>query len=197
MTEEIEHNYFDIMFRREYERILKENMQKKIVELDDECEKELSLIFPYASSTQDEKLEAFNNSLYYVCENYISLSNSKMEVFPSDSFEFVFNILDEIRENPLRDTLYKYSFLSSLQFIYQNYLSCLDVGTPVLWSSDSDLQESYMEITFDSQNKIAKFDCVNMSLLEQTKTMTDFVVMQKNRQIGPLPKVKYYYRKDI
>lgn len=111
---------------------------------------------------------------------------------PNNSFEFVTMILDEIEENP-----YKQSLLKSLQFIYQDYLFILDMGSPTLRSLSDDLQDSYMEVTFDSQYKISDFETVNMNLLEQTKTMTKFFIMQSNQQEGPLQKVKYRYRKDI
>lgn len=54
-----------------------------------------------------------------------------------------------------------------------------------------------MEVTFDSQYKITKFETINMGLLEQTKVMIKFLIMQKNHQKGPLQKVKYLYRNDI
>lgn len=192
MEEEVEFNYFHRMFRQEYQKILSDNMKNKIAVEEDEMEQELFLMFPDQYSTKEEKLDAYDRSLFHVCTNYISLSNSNMDVFPNNPFEFVVDILEEIEYNP-----YKYSFLTSLQFIYQEYLHCLEVGSPILGCSGEDSLESYMKITLDSRYQISQFDCINMDLLEQTKTMTEFVIMQKNKQIGPLPKVKYHYRKDI
>lgn len=192
MQEEVEFNYFYQMFREENRRILLNSLKDKISSEEVEIEQEFFLMFPNQYSTEKEKLNAYDRSLFHVCTNYISLSNSNIDVFPNNPFEFVVGILDEIEYNP-----YKYSFLMSLQFIYQEYLHCLEVGSPILGSSGKDSLESYMEITLDSRYQILQFDCINRNLLEQTKTMTEFVIMQKNKQIGPLPKVKYKYRKDI
>lgn len=86
----------------------------------------------------------------------------------------MYNKVARGKENP-----HKESLLKSLQFIYQDYLNHLEIGYPSLWNSDDDQQDSYMEVTFNSQNKILAFNSVNMDLLEQTKTMTKFFIMQK------------------
>ena len=155
-------------------------------------EQELYFMFPEQYSTREEKLEVYDRSLFHVCANYITLSNSKMDVFPNNSFEFVLDILNEIEYNP-----YKYSFLLSLQFIYQDYLNKLEVGRPYLSQSSKDLGDSYMTVMLDSQYQILQFDSINMNLIEQTKMMTKFVMMQKNKELGPIQKIKYQYRKDI
>lgn len=190
VEEKVEFNHFHGMFLKKDQKILSENMENKSIE--DEDDREFMVMFPMLFSKKEEVLDAYNKSLFHVCENYISLSNSKMDIFPNNTFEFVLDILDGIEYNP-----YRYSFLMSLQFIYQDYLGCLEVGGPSLRSSEKKSQDSYMEITFNKQYQITDFECVNMSLLEQTKTMTEFVMMQNNQQIGPLQKVKYHYRKDI
>lgn len=190
VEEKAKFNYFHGMFIKNNQKNLLENMKNRIAE--DEDDLEFMLMFPAFYSTKEEMLDAYNKSLFYVCEKYISLSNSKMSLFPNDPFEFVVDILDEIEENPYKD-----SFLSSLQFIYQDYLNCLEVGSPSLGSSGNKSKESYMEITLNKQYQITNFECINMSLLEQTKTMTEFVIMQNKQQIGPPHKVKYHYRKDI
>lgn len=192
MQEEIEFNYFHQMFRKENQKKFWNIIRNKISSQEDEMEQELMLIFPEQYLNKEEKLEVYDRSLFHVCANYIRLSDSKMDVSTNNTFEFVLDILDEIEYNP-----YKYSFLVSLQFIYQEYLDTLAVGRPSLFQHTKDIQESYMEIMMDSLYQILQFDCINMNLLDQTKTMTKFVMMQKNQELGPLHKVKYHYRKDI
>lgn len=192
MEEEVEFNYFHQMFRKENQKKFWNIIRNKISSQEDEMEQELMLIFPEQYLNKEEKLEVYDRSLFHVCANYIKLSDSKMDVSPNNTFEFVLDILDEIDYNP-----YEYSFLMSLQFIYQEYLTCLEVGRPILGNPDKDFAEQYMEITLDSRYQISQFDCINMDLLEQTKTMTEFVRMQKNQELGPQQKVKYRYRNDI
>ena len=115
-----------------------------------------------------------------------------MNILPNNSLEFVTEILNEIEENP-----YQKSFLASLQFIFQDYFECLEIGRPILFSSEEDSNDSYMEMVLDSQYKITQFETMNMDLLEQTKTMTKVLILESHRQLGPISKVKYYYRKDI
>lgn len=103
--------------------------------------------------TKEEIIEAYTTSLFQVLENYLPLSNSNMEILPNNPFEFFILILDEMKNNP-----YKESLLTSLQFIYQDYLACLGIGRLNLWSSNNDLQDSYMEITFDFHYKILAFE---------------------------------------
>lgn len=62
-------------------------------------------------------LQACDKGLFYTIENYISLPNSKIEILPNNSFEFITMILNEINKSPYKDSL-----LESLQFIYQKYL---------------------------------------------------------------------------
>lgn len=192
MKEKVPFRYFYEMFRDEYQKVLVENMKDRVFE--DEAEIELLRIFPieYAVDSKEEMLEAYNKGLFNVCANYISLANSSMSVLPNDSLEFVSSILDEIEENP-----YQESFLTSLQFIYQNYFECMKIGCPILLSSEDDFLDSYMKITLDSNYKITQFESVNMSLFEQTKAMTKVLTMEKNKKIGPLSETKYEYRKDI
>lgn len=183
--EQIPFNYFYKMFKEENHKILAANMKNRIAEDEDE----LYDIFPISN---EEKLKNYNESLWNVCANYISLANSKMAVFPQDALDFANNIIDEIEESP-----YKESLLTSLQFIYQQILESLELGYPTLMLSDDGATPSYCEITLDSQYKIVNFDSINMDLLEQTKTMTKVLTMEKNRQQGPIPKVGYRIRKDI
>lgn len=184
-TKQIPFNYFYKMFIDENRKTILEKMWNKIVEDD----YELCDIF---SVSNEELLKNYNKSLWNVCMNYISLADSKIIVLPQNAIEFVNSILDEIEENK-----YKESFLMSLQFIYQQYFESLDLGSPILMSSDDEVSPSYFKITLDSQYKISNFDSTNMNLLEQTKTMTKVLTMASEHQQGPIPKTVYCIRKDI
>lgn len=56
---------------------------------------------------------------------------------------------------------------------------------------------SSFQITIDSNYKIVEFDNVNMDLIEQDRIMNTLLIMEKNKQIGPIPKVLMRIRKDI
>lgn len=191
MEEEVEFNYFYNCFIKMFHKEYKNEYRKNIKYM----ETELMLMLSAQYFTKEKILEIYDKCLYDICTNYLSLSNSKMYVLANSPFELIVDILNEIEKNSYNP--YRESLLTSLQFIYQNYLECLEVGIPILFQSENNQQESYMEITVDSNYRLSQFDFLNMSLLEQTKTMTHLVMMEKNKQIGPLPKVKYYYRKDI
>ncbi len=49
----------------------------------------------------------------------------------------------------------------------------------------------------DASSQLLQFESVNMTELEQTKTMTKILKMELGKTLGPLPNVKYCYRKDI
>lgn len=185
---EIEFNYFYKMFREEYRKNIVNTRKEK--QLND-CNADLLEILTM-TYTKGETLQLYENSLFQVCVNYLSLADSSMNILPNNSLEFVAEILNEIEENP-----YQKSFLSSLQFIFQDYFECLEIGRPILFSSEEDSNDSHMEMVLDSQYKIAQFETTNMDLLEQTKTMTKVLILESHRQLGPISKVKYYYRKDI
>lgn len=87
----------------------------------------------------------YNQILFDICADYVALTDSFIEVFPKDTLEFVSLILDTIQENP-----YKESFLFSLQFIYQNYLDCLEKGNPILMASEDSSTYSYLKETLKS-----------------------------------------------
>lgn len=187
--QEIEFNYFYKMFIEEYRKnIIKVGRERGLYDWN----YGLLEILTMDTLSKDEILQLYENSLFQVCANYLSLANSSMNILPNNSLEFVTEILNEIEENP-----YQKSFLTSLQFVFQDYFACLEIGCPMLFSSEEDIKDSYMEIVLDSQYKIVQFETVNMNLLEQTKTMAKVLVSQNYRQLGPISKVKCYYRKDI
>ncbi len=176
------------MFREEYRKnIVKTRREKQLNDCNDGLLEILTMTY-----TKGEILQLYENSLFQVCVNYLSLADSSMNILPNNSLEFVTEILNEIEENP-----YQKSFLASLQFIFQDYFECLEIGRPILFSSEEDSNDSYMEMVLDSQYKITQFETMNMDLLEQTKTMTKVLILESHRQLGPISKVKYYYRKDI
>lgn len=195
MEEEIELNYFHKIYRNKYQELIQQTIKERIMS-QEKYEQELFLMFPLAYATQDEKLEASNKSLYFTCLSYLSLSNSNINA-SSNSFKLLNDILNELEINPYRDLKYKYSFLTSIQFICQNYLDNLDIGFPILFNSYNNLEESYMNILLDSRYKIYKFDCLNMNLLKQTKTMVKVVLMLYNHQIGSMQNTKFVYSKDF
>jgi len=186
-----------IIFRYFYD-MFQDIVRKEIIELErtkiGDAAYDLSEIFDFYTNTQiskEEKLDLYNKGLFEICSNYVSLSDSSIDV-PNNSIEFVDLILDNIHENP-----YKESFLMSLQFIYRDYLGTLEKGVPTLMSSEIEKEESYFKIILDSRSQILDFDAVNMDMIEQNKIITNILKLELKNQIGPINKVKYIIRKDI
>lgn len=190
--EKIQFDSFYKMFQGEFQKLAIEKERTKPEY--EEYYEELFLIFGEIYSprlTNEEKIELMDKSLFEVCVNYVSLSNINIEVFPKTSFEFVSLILENREENP-----YQESFLQSLQFIVQDYLQGLKKGRPILFSTDYGTKSAF-KVILDSQYQISEFNVWNMDLWEQDKTMFKILSLEKKGQIGPIPKVRYLYRKDI
>ena len=137
-------------------------------------------------------MEIYNEVLYQLCTNYVALTDLDIELYPQNVFEFVDLILNNLKENK-----YKESFVYSLQFIYADYLDYLGKGRPVLKSCESNDSNEYMEIVLDHNYKILDFDSTNLNGTEQSILINKLVMMELNKEIGPLPKVFTRVRKDI
>lgn len=183
-------NYFYEMFKKEFRNnaseLLKSRLSDDVLEII-----ELFDVYLNPELTKEESLQYFDKSLFEVCSNYISLSNSSITILPNNSFELLNLILENIENN-----FYQNSFLLSLQFIFQDYFKLLDKGYPMLFTTEIDIIPS-LQITFDSNYKMTQFDALNMELIEQDKTMLRILSLEKNNQFGPIPNVEYIYRKDI
>ena len=186
-------NYFYITCQKKYKLILFENMRSK---LQNNTNKDLDYFEiqfqKFYHMTLEEKVSMMKKAIWETCVEYISLSNTPIEVIPNDAFELLQMILDMITENS-----YQESFLQSVQFICRDYLEILGKGSPILFSSEDKDKESTFLITLDSKNKLNQFEAINMTLLEQTKTMVNICTMETNKELGPIPKVLYRIRKDI
>lgn len=190
-SNQIPFNYFYQIFKNEYRQIILKKERDKIGKIADY----LNEIFDFYGSIslgKNDQLSIYNQILFDICANYISLSNSLIDVYPANTLEFVELILNTIQENP-----YKESFLLSLQFIYQDYLACLGKGSPILMSSEDSNSLASFQITLNSSNQIVDFDAVNMDLIDQDKVMTKIIAMESNQQLGPIPQVRYRLRKDV
>ncbi len=190
MEEKAIFNFFDKMFDRERQRNIVENMRHKIPENEDF---ELLYLFPTQLVGKEETLEIYKKSLFECCANYISLANIDINLYPSEALDFVELIL----ESNEKDSYYGESFLFSLQLIYQKFFSALNIDSPVLNSCSEDSDSSYLEVILNSSYHLLDFRSVNMSELEQTKTMTKILKLELENKLGPLQNVKYCYRKDI
>lgn len=127
-----------------------------------------------------------------VCTNFITLENLPIDILPNNPLELVDLILATISQ-----CTYQESFLESLPFIYQIYFENMNLGFPTLMSTDDPKSCSVFKVIWDHRNQMRSFDAVNMSLLEQNKIMTRFLLMETKNQIGPIPKLLHYVRKDI
>lgn len=151
-----------------------------------------SFYFP-ASASGEERLSIYDETVYDICMTYLSLSKSSIDVLPTTTLE----LLDMILSEAMFDNPYRESFLLSLQFIYQEYFEALGKGSPTLMSSFEKDKQPSLEITLDSRNQITQFDSTNMDSLEQTKTMTKILSLERERKLGPIPNVTFQIRRDF
>lgn len=182
-------NYFYVMFQDEFHKKVLEFERNKI----GNSAEILNDIFNLSTDISiNEKLNIYDQILYEICCNYISLSDAPINVLPSNSLEFVDLILDTMHKNPYKD-----SFLLSLQFIYQEYFIALGHGYPILMSCEDAAVQTSLKVTLNRQHQITQFESTNMDMIEQDKIMTKILIMEKNKQIGPIPKVLVHVRNDI
>ncbi len=191
MKDEISFRYFYEMFKEEFRKNVAKLEMERIGKEEYDDLSEIFDMYITASLTKEERISIYDQILFEVCASYVSLSEADITIYPKNSFEFLQLILNNMHKNP-----YKESFLLSMQFIFQDYFKYLEKGCPMLFSS-SENGSPNLQITLDSQNKIAQFDSVDMDLEEQDTTMLGVLMLEKNHQIGPVPNVKYRYRKDI
>lgn len=182
MENEVFFNYFYRMFNEKMKNKYQEFYQKRIERIKNNS----------ISISIEDLIEFYNNVLFEVCINYIQLANPKIDVIPNNIFEVIYQILDTINENE-----YKESFLTSLQFIYQDYLNNIGRGYPILMKSNDCTYNPRLEITVDSEDKLIQLESVNMNIIEEDILMTKLMEMEVNHKQGPLPKVLYRIRKDI
>ncbi len=182
--EEIPFNYFHKLFINKCKEIQLEEEKNKIGDLAKWMDS-----FLLFSTERKELIPIYEKALYRICEDYVSLSNANVNVYPKETKEFIKLILETIDENP-----YKESYLISLQFIYCDYINILGQGAPILKSCKKEEVIPNLEITLDQDNKITDFEGINIDLLEENKIMTEFIFMQKNGVQGPLQKIHYKKR---
>jgi len=188
--EKVEINYFFKMFNEETKKNIIKHMKNKISE--NESDFELFYLFPEQSVGPYEKLKVYQDSLFECCANYISLTNADISIYPKEALDFAELILEKLEANT-----YSESFVTSLQFIYQRFFDALSLGYPILMSSENDCDNPHLIATFDSSYKLAQFESINMTLLEQATIMTKVLKMELEHKKGPISDVRYCYRKDI
>jgi len=193
--QQIKFDYFYRIFLEECTRILYEkqleNFKSKFSEYNDKRE----FVFEFFNSdicTKEERIEIYNKIIHDICVTYLSLSKSDIDVIPTDVFELIKLILNNIHDNE-----YKENFLTSLQLIYQTYVEALESGRPMIWGSNDDGKEKGFNIVLDSNYNILDFGFNSVDLLEQDKIITNIVMMLYNNELGPIENASIRVRKDI
>lgn len=162
-----------------------------------------------------KSIEVLEDKIFKMCLHYLSLTNSEINVIPSDLFEFIDVILEKIQKNP-----YKKSFLLALNLFYSEYFSLMLKGNPFTvtevrvpekiqyinpkiskhsWYTipNQTKKGDILEVVTDSKNKIVSFEGKGLNPIDRCQIMNKMVRMEKNGEIGPLPKVRQKIRKDI
>lgn len=192
--EEIHFRYFYDMFQEEFRKKVYIIKQTRIGNNDPEEELDnLFDIYWTNSITEEEKISLYDEVLFEVCANYVSLSNLDINVYPKHSFEFLEMILKERKWSP-----YTVSFLQSLDFVMQDYFNALKRGDITLRASqDPEIQGKYLQITLDAYNQMIECEAVNMDMTESTETLLRVLKLEKENKIGPVENVVHRFRKDV
>ncbi len=185
--EEIPFNFFYQMFQKEVSKGSLKLYRNRLQQEEDEIS-----YFDYFPLNKEEQTSIYDNALMKVCTNYITLGNVPIDILPNHPLELVDLILKTGHHS-----FYQESFSKSLQFIYQVYLKNMNLGFPTLISSDDSELPPVFKVTWDHRKQITSFESININLLEQNKVMTKFLIMETRNQIGPIPKLLHYIRKDI
>lgn len=202
---EVSFNYFIRIFQEKCQKKYLELEKNRIGELD-----ELYFLFDilYGNNIpKEEQISVYKDALYETCLNYLSLSNTEINVLPQDVFELIDWILNDLHDDPEKELFLqkeqmntcKASFLFSLQFIYKNFFDCLGFGSPMITIPVEPAPEALpmLEITLSSRNEILNCEMIKLDLIEQNKILTKIILMECNHQIGPIPQVRMRIRKDI
>ncbi len=188
--EEVPFNYFHQLFLRTVAKKKLEKARTMIPEGESDPDDLVELLL-FQEFSKEEMLAIHNETLWEICNKYVILSNTKLDDVPEDTFEFVTLILDTIEKNP-----YQFSFLRSLQHIYQEYYGCFGNGVPYLKGSPDKERIPCFTINLDHFYRINNFDIDNIGLIEQDQIMTRLVSMESKGQIGPVPKVRMLIEPD-
>lgn len=186
--EEVPFNYF-------YQLFIKKTNTSFLNAVVGKVEEEILDIFPCFKESilsKEERLEMYHKALFEVCFVYIALTGSKVsDEIPKSPFSLIDTLLKEEEKN-----IYQDSFIQSLQFIFVDYIACLEKGNPILSQEEEEGLLSTLIVTLDAYGKIADFHAINMDLLEETRLLNKMVSMEYRNELGPLPKVFIHTRHD-
>jgi len=183
----VEFNYFYILFKNKINRVLLEKQQEYL----SENENSIDFYSGLFNNTKD-KIEIYNMVLYDICVKYLSLSNSKIQVLSTDVFEIIKEILLLDEKNK-----YSKSFYMSLQFIYQEYFEALKIGRPLLMSHNDEENEKYLMLVFDSNHNLLDVDSKNLSFIEQNLILNEIIMMEVKNSLYVNKNVKIRVRTDL
>lgn len=189
--EEVHFRFFYDKFRELFREKAYKIKATRVSEHSDDPFEDLDNIFDiYWTPTisPEERIRIFDEILFDICVNYVSLANMDLGDYPKSSFAFLDLILNNAQKNK-----YLESFLLSIQFIFKDYFNFLGKGDPLLRGSEEEC-EPVLEITLDEQNKIEQFEAINMNLLEENKAILRVLTLEKANKIGPVEQVTYHYK---
>lgn len=179
--QEIPFNYFYTIFKEKACPLL---IQKELEDKEFDLEiYETFDAFVCNQVSNENKLLIYDHALHDTCLDYLSYSDSSIDIIPKSSWEFLDLILHNLENNN-----YKKSFLDSVLFICVDYLNCLGKGNPLIWSSeDEDLSPTAI-LEMNDKNEMTDFKSINLKLLDQVKILVRIVTMEANKQLSPYDK---------
>lgn len=198
-------NYFQMIFRREFNILGESFIVKKfgfIVLNELIRNSDVYATFPFYK----KRIELYNTALVLMGKEYCKLTKTEIE-HPElwNTFSYIEQILKTIsdviypKEIPNNKKVsYQESFLWALEMICKDYFFFLENGDITLSSSeDKQIEEKYLKVVLNADNKMVECEAINMDMLESSETLLHILKLEKDGKIGPVPNVNYIYRKDI
>ncbi len=201
--EKVHLNYFQMIFRKEFNKLGESFIESKLGFYQLKALTRFTDIyasFPY----HKKRIELYDMALVCMGKIYCELTNTIVEHPEMNTFDYIEQILgtianasypNEILSN--QKVFYQESFLWSLEMICKDYFLFLEKGDIILSSKEDEGKEKQFQITLNAYNDITDCEAINMNMKESAETFLHVLKLEKNNQIGPIPKVVYKYSKSI
>ena len=147
--------------------------------------------FWYDIIPTEDKVNLAKAALQIINQVYLAKCKQDVSFNQKDPFDIALELIAM-----KYDGSYKRSFLLSIQLICAEILGIIEGSCPILFASKQEEQTPHTLVKVHG-NANYDFEFVNMSELEQARTILQITKMEVTKKQGPLPNVLYRYRKDI
>ena len=184
---QIQDNYFYIIYR------------SLLIDWSKEILKEMSLDdttigfgrFWYDIIPIEDKVNLAKAALQTINQVYLAKRKQDVNFNQKDPFDIALELI-AMKD----DASYKPSFLLSIQLICAEILGIIEGSCPILFTSKQEEQTPHTLVKV-YENANYDFEFVNMSELEQARTILQITKMEVAKQQGPIPNVSYLILKNM